>query len=130
VRHDTYGDQGGASRFFYVAKASAADRSAGLAGDRNRHPTVKPVELMRWLVRLVTPPGGLVLDCFAGSGSTLVAARLEGLRSIGVERDPESVRTCVRRLAWAIHQPSLLDGPQLDEADEWPADHAAAGGEA
>jgi site-specific DNA-methyltransferase (adenine-specific) len=100
---------GGASRFFYVAKASTADRNAGLVGGRNRHPTVKPVELMRWLVRLVTPPGGLVLDCFAGSGSTLVAAKLEGLRSIGVERDPESVDTCARRLAWAVHQPSLLD---------------------
>jgi DNA methylase len=102
-------DAGGASRFFFVAKASSADRSAGLAGERNRHPTVKSVELMRWLLRLVTPPGGLVLDCFAGSGSTLVAAKLEGLRSIGIERDPEAVDVCVRRLAWAVHQPSLLE---------------------
>jgi tRNA G10 N-methylase Trm11 len=109
VRNDTIGDAGGASRFFYVAKASTADRNAGLVRDRNRHPTVKRVELMRWLVRLVTPPGGLVLDCFAGSGSTLVAAKLEGLRSIGIERDRESVETCARRLAWAVHQPSLLE---------------------
>jgi hypothetical protein len=104
-----HSDAGGASRFFYVAKASTADRSAGLTWDRNRHPTVKPVELMRWLVRLVTPPGGLVLDCFAGSGSTLVAAKLEGLRSIGVERDPQWLDVCARRLAWAVHEPSLWE---------------------
>jgi site-specific DNA-methyltransferase (adenine-specific) len=102
-------DAGGASRFFYVAKASTADRNAGLVWGRNRHPTVKPVELMRYLVRLVTPPGGLVLDCFAGSGSTLVAAKLEGFRSIGIERDRESVETCVRRLRWAVHQPRLVE---------------------
>jgi site-specific DNA-methyltransferase (adenine-specific) len=97
------------SRFFYVAKASTADRNAGLVRGRNRHPTVKPVELMRHLVRLVTPPSGLILDCFAGTGSTLVAAKLEGLRAIGVERDPESVAVCVRRLAWATHQPELTE---------------------
>jgi DNA methylase len=102
-------DSGGASRFFYVAKASVADRDAGLVRSRNRHPTVKPVALMRYLVRLVTPPGGVVLDCFAGSGSTLVAAKLEGFRSIGIERDPESVATCVRRLAWAVYQPALVE---------------------
>ncbi len=98
------------SRFFYTAKASARERDAGLVSTRNRHPTVKPVDLMRHLVRLVTPPGGVVLDCFAGTGSTLVAAKLEGLRSIGIERDPESVAVAARRLAWANHQPSLLEG--------------------
>jgi DNA methylase len=104
-----FGDTGGASRFFYVAKAAAGERSQGLPpGYLNRHPTVKPVELMRWLVRLVTPPGGVVLDPFAGSGTTLVAAKLEGFRSIGIERDAESVEVCRRRLAWATHQPSLL----------------------
>jgi hypothetical protein len=102
-------DSGGASRFFYVAKASVADRNAGLVHGRNRHPTVKPVDLMRHLVRLITPPGGVVLDCFAGSGSTLVAAKLEGFRSIGIERDRESVETCLRRLAWAAHQPPLTE---------------------
>jgi hypothetical protein len=122
-------EPGGASRFFYVAKASAADRNAGLVGDRNRHPTVKPVELMRWLCRMVTPPGGVVLDCFAGSGSTLVAAKLEGLHSIGIERDLESVRTGARRLQWATHQLVLLDGPELTEAGEWSAVEAAEGGE-
>ena len=78
------GDSGGASRFFYTAKATGDERGAG-----NTHPTVKPVALMRWLVRMVTPPGGLVLDPFCGSGSTLVAASLEGFSAVGVEREPE-----------------------------------------
>jgi site-specific DNA-methyltransferase (adenine-specific) len=93
-----------------VAKASPADRGAGLTHGGNPHPTVKPVALMRRLVRLVTPPGGVVLDCFAGTGTTLVAAKLEGLRSIGIERDAESVAVCARRLAWAAHQMPLLEG--------------------
>jgi len=82
-----YGDLGGASRFFYTPKADQAERNVGLAG-RNVHPTVKPVALMRWLCRLVTPPGGLVLDPFAGSGSTGVAALQEGFRFLGMEQDP------------------------------------------
>lgn len=79
-----YSDTGGASRFFpcfrYQAKASKRDR-----GDGNTHPTVKPVELMRWLVRLVTPPGGLVLDPFTGSGTTGVACVREGFDFVGLE---------------------------------------------
>jgi site-specific DNA-methyltransferase (adenine-specific) len=75
-----YGDTGGASRFYYCAKASRRERGAG-----NTHPTTKPLNLCRWLVRLVTPPGGLVLDAFAGSGTTLLAARAEGRRAVGVE---------------------------------------------
>jgi len=70
-------------RFFYCAKASRSDRGAG-----NNHPTVKPTDLMRYLCRLVTPPGGLVLDPFMGSGSTGVAAQIEGFRFTGIERDP------------------------------------------
>lgn len=75
---------GEASRFFYCAKASKSDR-----GPYNSHPTVKPTELMRWLCRLVTPPGGTVLDPFMGSGSTGKGAALEGFRFIGFEREPE-----------------------------------------
>jgi transcriptional regulator with XRE-family HTH domain len=75
---------GDAARFFYCAKASKADR-----GDGNGHPTVKPTELMRYLCRLVTPPGGVVLDPFMGSGSTGKAAALEGFRFIGIEREAE-----------------------------------------
>lgn len=88
---------GGASRFFYTAKASQADRSTN--GANNTHPTVKPTDLMRWLVRLVTPPGGVVLDPFAGSGSTLVAARAEGVRCIGIEREDEYARIIAARLS-------------------------------
>ena len=88
---------GGASRFFYTAKASRADRSTN--GANNTHPTVKPTDLMRWLVRLVTPPGGVVLDPFAGSGSTLVAARAEGFRSIGIEREEEYAEIIAARLS-------------------------------
>jgi hypothetical protein len=79
-------DQGGASRFFYCAKAPKNERPKvdGIA-----HPTVKPLSLVRWLVRLVTPPGGTVLDPFAGSGTTLEAAILEGFSVIGIEREAE-----------------------------------------
>ncbi len=89
---------GGASRFFYTAKASRADRTTGGVAN-NTHPTVKPTDLMRWLVRLVTPPGGVVLDPFAGSGSTLVAARAEGFRAIGIEREEEYARIIADRLS-------------------------------
>jgi len=87
------GDSGGASRFFYTAKASRKER-----GEGNVHPTVKPLALMRWLVRLVTPPGGTVLDPFAGSGTTLLAARAEGFNAIGIEREAEYVEIMRKRL--------------------------------
>lgn len=124
--------EGGASRFFYVAKASRSERDAGCealparsageatdrgddtdglsspragagrtGGARNIHPTVKPVELMRWLVRLVTPPGGCVFDPFAGSGSTGVAAIQEGFVFGGCEREPEYTKIAVCRLTHA-----------------------------
>jgi DNA modification methylase len=87
-----------ASRFFYVAKASAAERSRGLpAGERNTHPTVKPLALMRWLLTLITPPGGVVLDPFAGSGSTLVAAAELGIEAIGIEQDATYVEIARQR---------------------------------
>lgn len=126
----TYDKGGGASRFFYCPKASRAEREAGLdhlpervvdesreqgaagrespragAGRgserRNHHATVKPVDLMRWLVRLVTPPGGIVLEPFAGSGTTLVACALEGRDAIGMELDPEYVTIGRARVAHA-----------------------------
>ena len=111
-----YGDSGSAARFFYCAKASRSDRNAGCddlpdaveligaAGHKfnpmtgkpvvdiprkNNHPTVKPTELMRYLCRLVTPVGGLVLDPFMGSGSTGRGAVLEGFRFVGIEREAE-----------------------------------------
>jgi site-specific DNA-methyltransferase (adenine-specific) len=97
------GQSGGASRFFpvfrYQAKASRSERERGLnEGQKATHPTVKPVELMRWLVRLVTPRGGVVLDPFTGSGTTGVAAMLEGFRFIGIEREPEYFRICEARV--------------------------------
>jgi site-specific DNA-methyltransferase (adenine-specific) len=82
-----------AARFFYCAKASKKDR-----GDDNIHPTVKPTELMRYLVRLVTPPGGTVLDPFMGSGSTGKACALEGLRFIGIERERPYIDVARRRI--------------------------------
>lgn len=88
-----YGDSGGASRFFYCAKTSAAERGHG-----NTHPTVKPVALMRWLVRLVTPPGGTVLDPFCGSGTTGIAALREDLSFVGVEREPTYVAIARQRI--------------------------------
>ncbi len=78
------GDSGGASRFFYVAKASKADKGAD-----NTHPTVKSTALMGYLIKLVTPPGGVVLDPFMGSGSTGVAAAKQGFGFVGIEQSPE-----------------------------------------
>jgi site-specific DNA-methyltransferase (adenine-specific) len=86
-------DSGSAARFFYCAKASKADR-----GEGNTHPTVKPTELMRYLCRLVTPPGGVVLDPFMGSGSTGKAAALEGFRFIGIEREEEYLEIARHRV--------------------------------
>jgi len=106
-----HGDSGGASRFFYTAKASASERGAGLqatnGGRANVHPTVKPVALMRWLVRLVTPPGGIVLDPFTGSGTTGVACMAEGFRFIGIERETEYVAIARARIEHAM--PAQLD---------------------
>lgn len=87
------GDFGSAARFFYCAKASKKDR-----GEGNNHPTVKPTELMKWLVKLVTPEGGVVLDPFAGSGTTLVACKMLGRYCIGIEREQEYVEIIKRRL--------------------------------
>ncbi len=108
------------SRFFYCAKTSRDEREAGceeLASRtmtlytgkqrrprvvRNIHPTVKPLELMRWLVRLGCPAGGVVLDPFCGSGSTGAAAMLEGAQFVGVEREPQYVEiACARLSHWA-----------------------------
>ena len=84
---------GSAARFFYSAKASKAERLG------SKHPTVKPVEVMAWLVRLVTPPGGRVLDPFAGSGTTGVACLREGFDALLIEREAEYVADIRRRLA-------------------------------
>lgn len=92
--------EGGASRFFYVAKASGRERNTGCAVG-NDHPTVKPIALMRHLVRLVTPADGIVLDPFCGSGSTGVAALLEGLRFAGIEQSAEYVEIARQRLEHA-----------------------------
>jgi site-specific DNA-methyltransferase (adenine-specific) len=122
----------GASRFFYCAKASRAERESGVSGDespmlwsagtqnpgsfqspnthrasKNHHPTVKPVALMRWLCRLVAAPGGLVLDPFMGSGSTGVAAVLEGFGFLGIEKEAEYVVIADQRIQHASRQPDL-----------------------
>jgi site-specific DNA-methyltransferase (adenine-specific) len=130
-----YGDSGGASRFFYTAKASRKEREAGLEGMEARvaqkwnsggiaerrmetakplsnvHPTVKPIALMRWLCRLVTPKGGIVMDPFTGSGTTGCAAVLEGFRFVGIEREAEYVEIARKRVAhWAgqVAEPDLF----------------------
>jgi len=88
-------NSGGASRFFYCAKASKKERSGSL------HPTVKPLDLMRYLCRLVTPPGGLILDPFLGSGTTAVAAVHEGFHYLGFEINPTYCEDAERRIAEA-----------------------------
>ena len=85
-------DGGSAARFFYCAKAGREDRIG------SKHPTVKPVSLMRWLVRLVAPRGGVVLDPFAGTGTTGAAAFIEGSRAVLIEREAEYCADIARRL--------------------------------
>lgn len=126
-----YGDSGSAARFFYCAKASKRDRNEGLddfeakrdhdgrkdggvGGDNprnrtnneklNHHPTVKPTDLMRYLCRLVTPPAGIVLDPFMGSGSTGKAAMLEGFDFIGIDQSAEYVAIARARIEHAVIQ--------------------------
>lgn len=118
-----FGDSGGASRFFYCAKSSRSEREAGLehfeartvsdgreavndtayqrdaTARRNTHPTVKPIALMAWLCKLITPPGGLVVDPFCGSGSTGCAAVQEGFRFLGIEQTPEHADIARARIA-------------------------------
>lgn len=134
-------DSGSAARFFYCAKADRTDRNQGCeelpnriggmnsntSGQhitrrdgwkpdpvKNNHPTVKPTDLMRYLVRLVTPPGGTVLDCFAGSGSTLKAALLEGFDCIGIEREEEYVAIAEARCEHVLE----TDHPLLRQVNE------------
>lgn len=92
-------DFGSAARFFYSAKADANDRLG------SKHPTVKPVDLMQWLVRLVTPKGGLVLDPFAGTGTTGEAAFREGMRAVLIEREAEYREDIARRMELALAGP-------------------------
>jgi len=126
-----YGDSGNAARFFYCAKASKRDRNEGLDGfeairvhdgreagnkrgsnPRNRtndvkvnhHPTVKPTDLMRYLVKLITPPGGTVLDPFTGSGSTGKGAVIEGFTFVGIELDPDYVAIATARIQHQLEQ--------------------------
>lgn len=96
IRPETvYADEGGASRFFYCGKASKEERAG------NPHPTVKPMDLTRWLCRLVTPPGGRIIDPFAGSGTTVMAARAESMTCTGIEQDAEYVRIAKTRAGQA-----------------------------
>lgn len=106
-----YGDKGGASRFFgqfqpdapffYCAKASKSERNKGLGAGGNTHSTVKPLALMRWLIRLVTPKGGTILDPFGGSGTTAVAACQEGRDVVVIEREWKWVEVAKKRIAQA-----------------------------
>ena len=124
-----YGDSGSAARFFYCAKANKRDRNEGLddfvlkitneitppgtkgsqspragagrgGATANHHPTVKPTDLMRYLCRLITPLGGIILDPFTGSGSTGKAAILEGFRFHGIEQDPDYVQIARARIGF------------------------------
>jgi len=134
---------GSAARYFYSAKASRAERELGLAdfapetvGDgrqaandtadqrgkterRNTHPTCKPVSVMRWLVRLITPPGGTIVDPFTGSGTTGVAAALEGFGFIGCELSTEYVEIARARIAHARKFPAMWE-PDYVAPDEVP----------
>jgi hypothetical protein len=107
-----YTDNGGASRFFktfegesrfyYCAKTSTSERNEGMDDDKNNHPTVKSIRLMSYLCKLVTPPNGLILDPFMGSGSTGVAAINEGFKFIGIEKEKDYFDIAEKRINHAI----------------------------
>lgn len=128
-----YADKGSAARFFYCAKASASERNMGCEGmedvekwaghanqingsgklakpiiAKNHHPTVKPIALMKYLITLVTPPGGTVYDPFAGSGSTLIAAKQLGFNYIGSELQPEYCEIANARIAAATQEKPVV----------------------
>lgn len=140
-----FGDSGSAARFFYCAKASKRDRDEGCEGmplvmamrygekaqgplpqqtpskpvaQRNHHPTVKPTALMRYLCRLVTPPGGVVLDPFTGSGSTGKAAMLEGFHFVGIEREAEYLAIAQARIEHAIERAIARDNAPMRNSDD------------
>jgi site-specific DNA-methyltransferase (adenine-specific) len=136
--------EGSAARFFYCAKASRADRNEGMqSGDKpavgtgatmreredadwkarngNHHPTVKPTDLMRYLCRLVTPPGGVVLDPFMGSGSTGKAAMLEGFRFVGIEREAEYLAIARARIEAATMPEPKAEKPAAQTPKPKPA---------
>jgi site-specific DNA-methyltransferase (adenine-specific) len=142
VSDNEVNDSGGASRFFYVAKASKSERNYGLEGfdkkqtigggggignyledvnsasgkygsekapSKNFHPTVKPVKLMQYLVRLITPPNGIVLDAFNGSGTTGIACKLEGFNYVGIEMDEDYCKIARARIEnWVTVEEKLL----------------------
>ena len=149
------GDSGGASRFFYVAKASKSERNKGLddfeekplafsnqakaelkrgnsdfdGGDakghgnsirhlKNFHPTVKPVKLMQYLVRLITPPNGIVLDPFCGSGTTGIACKLEGFEFVGMEQDPEYSKIAEARISNWVEEKEKTPKQKENSSDE------------
>jgi len=96
------------ARFFYSPKPSTYERHAGVNGD-NIHPTVKPIDLMRYLIRLITPPDGVVLEPFAGSGTTLCAAVLEGVEIVGIEREAEYISIIESRVDyWSGNRENVI----------------------
>jgi site-specific DNA-methyltransferase (adenine-specific) len=99
-----FDDDVDARSFFYCPKANKSERNAGLNEVTNSHPTVKPLALMRYLIRLITPPGGLVLDPFLGSGTTAVAATLEGFEWVGSEMTEEYWPIIEARVRWGEEQ--------------------------
>jgi len=134
--HNTYGDKGGASRYFYVVKPSKKEKDFGMMGDekstrkwrdnqgmkltgsgnprketgKNNHPTVKPIKLMEYLIKLVTPKGGTTLDPFMGSGTTGIAALTNGFDFIGIEMSEEYMEIAEQRIdAWTKNIQTKLD---------------------
>lgn len=134
------GDTGGASRFFYVAKASKSERNFGLNGFEekegirtnaprdseikknvvrtNLHPTVKPVKLMQYLVRMITPEGGTVLDPFSGSGTTGVACKIDGFNFVGLELSEEYAAIAQQRINTFVEEKEFIDNCKIFESEK------------
>ena len=151
IKNDPYSDTGGASRFFYVAKASKSERNFGLEGfeekqtvgggggignyiedvnsasgkygsekapSTNIHPTVKPVKLMQYLVRMITPPNGTVLDPFSGSGTTGVACKIDGFNFVGLELSEEYGEIARARIEKFVEEREFIDDCKIFESEK------------
>jgi hypothetical protein len=119
---ETYGDSGGASRFFYCAKVSPKERNLGCEDlpNKNSHPTLKPIRLCSYLIKLITPPNGTVIDPFAGSGSICLAAKLLGFNFIGIDNNKDYCEIAIKRLVAYKQYEQLFAGEKItkEEAPE------------
>lgn len=105
-----FGDIGGASRFFYCAKSSSSEKNEGIDKGNNLHPTVKSTKLMSYLIKMITPTDGTLLDCFGGSGTTMIAAHMNQFKSVLIEQSTEYCDIILARAEHITEKSAVLNG--------------------